>query len=158
MRLALRTIKGKTRDEVEAIGKEIYNSALQAQIAEAGRAAIKARTAEGCTVVVLSGAFDFLLAPFCNAEGLDCWRCTRLSYREERCTGRLDGAEHLGHVKKRYVQELFKGQDIDWQGSWVYSDELTDLPLFSLVGNKYFVVHGGNLPPELPDAFRIVNW
>lgn len=158
MRLALGTLKGKTRAEVEAIGRELYRSALKPRIAEAGLAEIRARRDEGCTVLILSGAFDFLLRPFCVAEAIDCWNSTRLGYERDRCTGFLDGPEHLGEAKSSYVQEIFRGKDIDWQGSSVYSDELTDLPLFSLVGNKFFVVHGKNKAPELPDTFKILRW
>jgi phosphatidylglycerophosphatase C len=158
MRLALRIIKGKTRADVEAIGQEIYESALKPHIAKAALLEIRAKRDEGCTILVLSGAFDFLLGPFCADQSIDLWRSTRLSYELDRCTGFLDGSEHLAEAKSLYVQELFMGRDIDWQKSSVYSDELTDLPLFSLVGNKYFIVHDGKKPPELPSNFKLLRW
>jgi HAD superfamily hydrolase (TIGR01490 family) len=158
MRLALHIIKGKTRADVEAIGQELYESALKPHIAEAGLLEIKAKRDEGCIILVLSGAFDFLLGPFCADQSIDSWRSTRLSYKLDRCTGFLEGSEHLAEAKSLYVQELFRGRDIDWHGSSVYSDELTDLPLFSLVGNKYFIVHDRKNPPELPSNFKLLRW
>lgn len=158
MRLALRLLKGKTRAEVEAIGHELYESALKPYIAEAGLVEIKAKRDEGCTVLVLSGAFDFLLGPFCADQSVDLWRSTRLNYDLDRCTGSLEGGEHLAEAKSLYVQELFKEKNIDWEESSVYSDELTDLPLFSLVGNKYFIVHDGRKPPSLPTNFKVLRW
>lgn len=158
MRLGLRIIQGKTRADVEAIGQELYESALKPHIAEAGLLEIRTKRDEGCTIVVLSGAFEFLLGPFCADQGIDLWRSTRLSYELDRCTGFLEGSEHLAEAKSLYVQELFMGREIDWEESSVYSDELTDLPLFSLVGNKYFIVHDGRKPPELPSTFKLLKW
>jgi HAD superfamily hydrolase (TIGR01490 family) len=158
MRLALRIIRGKTRAKVEVIGRELYESALKPHLAKAGLMEIRAKRDEGCTVLILSGAFDFLLGPFCADQGIDLWRSTRLNYELDRCTGLLEGSEHLGEAKSVHVQEFFKGKDIDWQGSSVYSDELIDLPLFSLVGNKYFIVHDGKQPPELPSNFKLLRW
>lgn len=158
MRLALRVIKGKSRAAVEAMGREIYESGLKPHIAEAGLLEIKAKRDEGCTILVLSGAFDFLLGPFCAEQGIDSWRSTRLSYKLDRYTGFLDGREHLAEAKSLSLQELCGGKEIDWQESSVYSDELTDLPLFSLVGNKYFVVHDGKRPPQLPSDFKLLRW
>lgn len=158
MRLALRIVKGKTRAEVEAIGQELYESALKPHIAEPGLLEIRRKREEGCKILVLSGAFDFLLGPFCVAQEIESWRSTRLDYELDRCTGSLEGSEHLGEAKSLYVRELFREREIDWQGSSVYSDELTDLPLFSLVGNKYFVVHDGKTKPELPADFKLMKW
>jgi phosphoserine phosphatase len=158
MGLALGVIKGKTRAEVEAIGQELYESALKPYIAEAGLSEIRAKRNDGCTILVLSGAFDFLLMPFCVDQGVDSWRSTRLRYELDRCTGLLEGLEHLAEQKSLYVQKLFAGCDVDWRNSSVYSDELADLPLFSLVGNKYFIVRNGGKPPELPSDFRLLMW
>jgi len=158
MGLALHAIKGKTRTDVEAIGRELYDSALKPYIVEAGLSEIKAKRDEGCTILVLSGAFDFLLGPFCADQGIDSWRSTRLRYELDRCTGFLEGSEHIAEEKSLYVQELFAGCDVNWQGSSVYSDELTDLPLFSLVGNKYFIVRNGKKTPELPSNFKLLRW
>jgi len=158
MRLALRIVKGKTRADVEAIGQQLYESALKPYIAEAGLLEIRAKRDEGCTVLVLSGAFDFLVGPFCADQSIDLWRSTRLGCKQDCCTGSLEGSEHLAEAKSAYVQELFLEKDIDWGGSSVYSDELTDLPLFSLVGNKYFIVHDGRKPPKLPPHFKLLRW
>jgi len=158
MRLALRILRGKTRADVEAIGKELYESALKPYITQAGLLEIGAKRDEGYTILILSGAFDFLLGPFCADQDIDLWHSTRLSYELDRCTGFLEGPEHLAAAKSFYIQELFKGTEIDWQGSSVYSDELSDLPLFSLVGNKYFIVHEGKKPPVLPSDFKLLMW
>lgn len=158
MRLALRSVKGKTRADVEALGQELYESVLKPHITEAGLLEIKTKRNEGCTVLILSGAFDFLLGPFCAEQNIDLWRSTRLNYEFDRCTGSLEGSEHLAEAKSLYVQELFAGRDIDWQASSVYSDELTDLPLFSLVGNKYFIAHNERTPAELPSNFKLLRW
>lgn len=158
MSLSLHLLKGKTRSKVEMIGRDLYDSLLKPAISEAGLAEIRAKRKEGCTILILSGAFDFLLAPFCASQGIDCWRSTRLAYEQERCTGLLEGGEHLAETKSVHLQELFADHDVDWQASSVYSDELTDIPLFSLVGNKYFVVHDGNSPPKLPSDMKILRW
>jgi len=158
MRLALHTIKGKARADVEAIGQEIYESTLKRHVSEAGLLEIKRKREEGCTIFVLSGAFDFMLSPFCADQDIDSWHSTRLKYELDSFTGFLKGPEHLAEVKSLYIQEFFVGQNVDWEESSVYSDELTDLPLFSLVGNKYFITHNGKTPLELPSDFKLLKW
>jgi len=158
MQLALRTVQGKSRADVEGIGQELYESALKPHIAEAGLLEIEAKRNEGYIILILSGAFDFLLGPFCADQNIDLWHSTRLGYDLDRCTGFLEGSENLAEAKSLYVQELFKGRDVDWHGSSVYSDELTDLPLFSLVGNKYFITRNGKTPPDLPCNLKVLNW
>ena len=139
MNMALKYLAGKTRTEVEAIGQTIFESRLFSKLNPIGLAEIQRRRDDGYKVVVLSGAFDFILKHFCDRHDIDHWQSTQIAYQDSVCSGRLDGVEFLGEAKRAYLKNHFSQMGVDWNQSCAYSDEIVDAPLFSMVGNRFLV-------------------
>jgi phosphatidylglycerophosphatase C len=158
MGMALQSLKGKTRGEIELIGKEIFETKIVPNLNEIGISEMQKRRTDGYDLIVLSGAFDFILKPFCDLYGIDHWRSTRIAYVNSICSGRLEGEEFLGEAKRLYLQGHFIERNIDWAESCAYSDELVDLPLFSMVGTKIFVAGKSQQQIALPDGIQHVFW
>jgi phosphatidylglycerophosphatase C len=158
MNIALGTLKGKTRTEVELIGEMIFVNKLLPNLNKLGIAEMQKKRDEGYGLVILSGAFDFILKPFCDFYKIDHWQSTRLAYTNDICSGRLAGVEFLGEEKRTYLQNYFSQSTIDWAESCAYSDELTDLPLFSLVGTKFLIVDRSQQIPSSPENIQRVFW
>jgi phosphoserine phosphatase len=158
MNIALSSLKGKTRDEVEHVGRLIFERTIAPNINEAGLMEMKKKSNEGYGVIILSGAFDFILKPFCDFYGVEQWNSTRIAYSNGICTGKLDGVELLGEAKCFYLQNSFSQTEINWVESCAYSDELTDLPLFSMVGSRFFIIGDSGRPPSLPEGIQCVYW
>lgn len=158
MNIALGTLKGKTRAEVELIGKIIYENKLLPNLNKFGIAEMQKKRDEGYGLVILSGAFDFILKPFCDFYQIDHWQSTRLAYTNDICSGQLAGVEFLGEEKRAYLQNYFSQSTIDWAKSCAYSDELVDLPLFSLVGTKFLIVDRSQQMSSSPENIQRVFW
>jgi phosphatidylglycerophosphatase C len=158
MNIALGTLKGKTRAEVESIGEMIFENKLLPNLNKLGIAEMQKKRDEGYGLVILSGAFDFILKPFCDFYQIDLWQSTRLEYTNDICSGRLAGAEFLGEEKRTYLQNYFSQSTINWAESCAYSDELVDLPLFSLVGTKFLIVGRTQQMSHTPEDIKRVSW
>ena len=158
MNIALGTLKGKTRAEVESIGEMIFENKLLPNLNKLGIAEMQKKRDEGYGLVILSGAFDFILKPFCDFYQIDLWQSTRLAYTNDICSGRLAGVEFLGEEKRTYLQNYFSQSTIHWAESCAYSDELVDLPLFSLVGTKFLIVDRSQQLPHTPEDIKRVSW
>jgi phosphatidylglycerophosphatase C len=158
MNIALGTLKGKTRAEVELIGQMIFENKLLPNLNKLGIAEMQKKRDEGYGLVILSGAFDFILKPFCDFYQIDLWQSTRLAYTNDICAGRLAGVEFLGEEKRTYLQNHFSQSTINWAESCAYSDELVDLPLFSLVGTKFLIVDRSQRMSHTPEDIKRVSW
>lgn len=65
-------------------------------------ARLHAHRDRGDRVVVVSGNYEWLLAPWCDAHGVECL-ASRLEIRAGRLTGRYDGAQCAGTHKPERV-------------------------------------------------------
>ena len=156
--VALADFRGWSRTELERFGKDRYEQSLRPQLVPAALAELDRCRAAGRQVVVVSGAFDFLLAPFCAAHGISDWEATRVAFAGERCLGRLAGVEMRGEAKVEYLRRVWADVDVDWAGSVAYSDELSDLPMLTLAGTGFVV--GDRVPRHtcLPAGLAWGTW
>lgn len=67
------------------------------------RARLHAHRDRGDRVLVVSGNYEWLLAPWCEAVGVECL-ASRLEVRAGRLTGRYDGPQCVGAEKARRVR------------------------------------------------------
>lgn len=158
MRLSLAYLEGKTRTEIELLGKKIFDHEILPNLNKSGIAEMQKKRDAGYGIVILSGAFDFLLKPFCELYEIDHWQSTRLAYDNNICSGWIEGVEFLGKAKSLYLQRYFAQSNIDWAESCAYSDELVDLPLLSMVGNKFLVLNHPVQPSASPEDIQRVFW
>lgn len=62
-----------------------------------------------------------------------------LSFKDGVCTGFMLPPNNFGKQKVVSISKTLVLPNFDLQNSFVYSDSITDLPLFNLVGNKFMV-------------------
>ena len=156
--VALARFSDASRDELDALGRRIYENHLRPEVIPAALATLQRHRTDGFRVVVISGAFDFLLEPFCREHGLVDRVGTGLAWDGDRCRGRLGGPEMRAEEKVKFLQRNFADTPVDWSASVAYSDELTDLPMLRCVGNGFVV--GGHISRSatLPAGLRWGSW
>jgi HAD superfamily phosphoserine phosphatase-like hydrolase len=92
-------------------------------------ARLRAHRVAGDRVVVVSGNFERLLAPWCEAEGVELL-ASALECRDGRLTGRYDGPQCAGEEKARRVRAF--------AGAWprerieAHGDTAEDLPMLAM--------------------------
>ena len=131
--------RGWSRARLNQLGESLYDSRLRPCLIPPAIAELRIRREKGFQLVVVSGAFDFLLAPFCAEHGITLYGCSQVGFDGDTCTGRIQGSEMLGETKRRFLARQFSRTPVDWDQSYAYSDELTDLPLLAMVGNPCFI-------------------
>ncbi|WMN68091.1 HAD-IB family phosphatase [Vibrio parahaemolyticus] len=106
---------------------------------------------KGYKVILVSGGYSIYLKEF--RKGLfDEVIATEIELVNDVSSGRLKGLDCLGENKIEKVFSRINKELIDYENSYVYSDSITDLPLFSLAKNK--VVISKNKPQHWPK----INW
>jgi|SRR5579885_1102909 len=155
---SLQILRGMPAAEVSALGRRLYAGLLAPRLRPAGLRELAERRAEGCEVLLVTGAFDFLVAPFAEAQGIGLWRATRLKYENAICCGAIDGQELTGAAKLRAVEDLLAGRQPDWTESWAYGDEKSDGIVLSRVGRPVWIKTGRKMPAGFPATCRAARW
>ena len=91
--------------------------------------------AQGDKVVLVSGGFDFYLAPWCKQHGLDLI-CSTLETRGNHLTGRYQGAQCVGEEKARRVRERYAIAAYDQ--CYAYGDTHEDEAMLTLAQRKFY--------------------
>jgi putative phosphoserine phosphatase/1-acylglycerol-3-phosphate O-acyltransferase len=155
---ALRTLRGASAAKVAALGERIFRERLNPTLRGIARTEVARARADGCELVLATGAFDFLARPVAAELGIAHVLCTRVEMHADVCAGRIDGTEVRGTIKAEALKSHFADRPVDWAGSRAFSDELEDLPLLSLVGTPTFVARSGVRPDGLPAHIPVVGW
>ncbi len=102
---------------------------------------LRQHQAQGNRVMILSGAFEGLLAVVGERLGVDHVLGTRLVQRNGRYVGRALSPICHGQGKVQRLQAYLAGpgKGIDLQASYAYADSLTDWPLLQMVGHPVAV-------------------
>jgi HAD superfamily hydrolase (TIGR01490 family) len=136
--VVLAPLTGWREEEIAEFGRAFYANRLQRRVRATAAARLRWHLDAGHEVHVLSGAFDFILEPFCREHSLPSFRGSALEHCSGRFTGRLS-REFLGEEKAEHVRILADQGQIDLSASYAYSDEFTDLPMLSMVGKPVLV-------------------
>jgi HAD superfamily hydrolase (TIGR01490 family) len=131
--------KGWSRDKLADFGQFLYKQELRPFLRPAALEELKRCRIEGLLPVVVSGAFDFFVQPFCAEHEIDVYVCTQLAFSLDVCLGCLQEPEMRAEHKRTALRQLFSEYEIDWEGSCAFTDELSDLPLLEMVGRPCLV-------------------
>lgn len=121
--------------QVNAAGERFARDLLPTMLRPEAMQRIDWHRARGDAIVVVSGAFDCYLAPWCRQQGLDLETST-LEQRDGWLTGRYRGAQCVGAEKARRVRERFDLRQYD--EIYAYGDTPEDGELLALAGMRYY--------------------
>ncbi len=156
---ALRGLRGLTTAKVSALGEHLHAVRLAPQVRAAAFAEIGRRRAAGFLIVIATGTFDFVVAPFARAVRADMVIATSVAFKDGHCLGRVIGAETLGPAKAAALKVKAEAHGpIDWDASCAYSDSMIDRPLLAMVGERRFVSRKSLLPADAPAGTTLVSW
>jgi HAD superfamily phosphoserine phosphatase-like hydrolase len=157
-RIALAHLDGWSRSEVTALGQQLYERQLGPALIPGALDELRRRREAGFRVVIATGAFEFLIRPFCADYGVRDLVAAPLEWSGDRCRGYASRVEVEGIEKLRRVETLLTGEQVSWTASVAYSDDLVDTPVLTRVGCGFLV--GGGLPrsAELPPGVLHGTW
>lgn len=120
---------------LEARGLEFARAGLPGVIRPKAIERIVWHQRRGDTVVVVSGAFDVYLRPWCEAHEV-ALICSSLAHRHGRLTGRYLGRQCVLEEKARRVRAAYDLARYD--RIYAYGDTREDLGLLALAHERYY--------------------
>ena len=132
---------GLRPEEGQEIFRWVTDQALIPSLRPDVAEVLRQHQAEGHLVVLVSGAFQELLACFGERLGVQHIVGTRLELNRGRYTGRAIKPPCFGPDKVTLLTKLLekRGLEVDLSQSFAYGDGIFDVPLLELVGNPVAV-------------------
>lgn len=159
MRKAIATIKGLTTEEVRNETRAWYQEYMAPNAAPGGFRAVEWHKKQGHKTVLLTSSSPY--ASECAVEqfGLDGALSSHYDLDGDRLTGDFRSPLCYGAGKIEYAQEYAKGNGIDLDESYFYTDSISDLPMLKVVGHPRVVQPDPRLRREaVKRGWDIVDW
>jgi fatty acyl-CoA reductase len=152
LRKFYRRYDGAPVEQINRLAAEAFSEIVLPNAFPAGLRRIREHRAAGHTVVFLTGALDFTIAPM--APLADVMATATLRTRDGRYTGELEEVPYAGDARASYLRRLAKELGADLPKSYAYADSLSDLPMLETVGHPVAV----NPDPRLRRIARDRRW
>lgn len=151
----IRFIRGIKEEDMEATVKEFYNEVLSKIIYSDSINMIKKLKKEGCKIILISASPEFYLNSLYNIKEVDKIIGSTIRAKEGIYENRMEGENCKGEEKIKRLMAYLKENNIevDFKNSYMFSDSLSDLPLFNLVGNPYLINYR-----KKHESIEILNW
>lgn len=136
---AYKIIGGWEVSEVEKLLRECFSKEIRARIFPQALDLIKNHQMKGHEVVLTSGSIDCLLRIISKYIGANFVIATALKIENNKYNGEVVGPVIHGESKVRAILNFISEHDFSLEGSYAYSDDVSDLPLLRLVQNPVAV-------------------
>ena len=137
----LKFIDGKTEKEIKLLVERFYKNRLSKILYEDAIKMMKNLKQEGYSVYLISASPEFYLYELYAIEEIDKIIGTKFLFEEGIFKRRMDGNNCKGYEKVNRLKEVLSEENIevDFANSYMFSDSLSDKPLFDLVGKPYLI-------------------
>lgn len=137
---ALKFVKGRSRDELIEMGREIVEERIFPRLYDGIVEAMKHHQEQGDLTFLVTASPDGVAKVIAEGLNMTDGLGTRAKVDEDGFfTGELEGDLMHGEEKRKAVRELAEEYDIDLDHSFAYSDSISDLPLLESVGHPQVV-------------------
>lgn len=142
-------------EQMNALVKEFYEKKLSKLLYKDAIDKIRELKSKGYKVYLISASAEFYLKELYNIPEVDKVIGTRYKMNDKMHCSIMEGENCKGEEKvKRLKEELEKeNMQVDFKNSYMFSDSLSDLPLFNLVGNPYLINY-----KKGHETIKILNW
>ena len=153
LKVAKETLSGVSYKDISRMWPEVLAGILPRIYPEV-LAEVHRHQDEGRLTYIVSAAGSDLVAQLADVLGMDGGIGTRYVVADGAYTGEIEGPFVYGIGKVLAIEELSKEVEFDLEGSWAYSDSVSDLPMMRLVG------HAVAVNPDAPqlEIARFEGW
>jgi HAD superfamily hydrolase (TIGR01490 family) len=134
----LQLTKGWDRHEVERLVREVLIEVIDPYVYQEALDLIALHRAEGRQIYIVSSSPEEVVRPLAGHFGVSGVIATRARIVDGRYTGELEFYAY-GESKAEAVRSLAERVGIELEGSYAYTDSITDLPLLEAVGHPVAV-------------------
>ncbi|MBU3182987.1 HAD-IB family hydrolase [Clostridium psychrophilum] len=151
----IRFIDGIEENDMKKVVKEFYEKRLSKILYKDAIDMIKKMKKDGYKIYLISASAEFYLSELYNIKEVDKVIGTRFVKENGLHRNKIIGENCKGEEKVKRLKEVLKkgNVEVDFENSCMFSDSLSDLPLFNLVGYPYLV----NFKKK-NDKIEILKW
>ncbi len=151
----IRFIDGIEQNEMKKIVEEFYEKRLSKILYNDAIVMIKKMKAQGYKIYLISASAEFYLNQLYNIKEVDKVIGTKFALEHGFHRNEIIGENCKGDEKVKRLKEVLKSENVqvDFEGSYMFSDSLSDLPLFNLVGHPYLINFR-----KTHDKIEILKW
>lgn len=148
-------IDGIEEEKLQELVREFYETSLVNIFYSDAIDMMRKLKAEGCKVILISASAEFYLNELYGIEEVDKIIGTKFKVVDGRQTRIIEGENCKGDAKVVRLMEYLKQEkiDVDFKNSYMFSDSLSDSPLFHLVGHPYLINY-----KKKQDKFEVLHW
>ena len=152
-------VKGKTVVELDSLCDLATGTKLLPSVHPEAIAVINMHRNNGRPAVILSSALERICRTIASELGMDDCICSSLESADGLLTGKPSGRICFGREKLARLTGYCKDGNIDLSGSWYYSDAISDVPVFEVVGHPVCVNPDRTLKKEgKRRGWTILEW
>jgi len=129
-RFYLWSLKGQSKDTTETCALEFFQKKIVPNYHQIIIEKVRCHVENNDFVVVSSGGYDLYLKHFCEQENIPYLNCTKIAFNGNNCSGVFDGPDCMFEQKVVEIERLIKDNNWQFREKVVYSDSITDMPLF----------------------------
>jgi HAD superfamily hydrolase (TIGR01490 family) len=148
-------IDGVDESKMQELVREFYDEKFSKIFYQDAIDAMRKLKKEGYKIILISASAEFYLNELYKIKEVDKIIGTRFKVVEGRHTRKIEGENCKGEEKVKRLMEYLEEEnmDVDFKNSYMFSDSLSDSPLFYLVGNPYLINFN-----KKNDEFNILHW
>jgi HAD superfamily hydrolase (TIGR01490 family) len=141
---AAKLTAGWEQDRVRQVVTEVLEEVITPLIYAEALELMHDHRAAGRMIVIVSSSPEEIVEPLAKMLRVDDWIATKPRVEDGKYTGELDFYAYGPH-KADAIKKLATEEDIQLEGSYAYTDSVTDLPMLEAVGNPVVVNPDKNL-------------
>lgn len=148
MNYAFSFLKGWPIEKLSKIIESFFEEKLEKKFFKEGLELVKKHKSRGDKIILLSNAFDFLVARIARFLNADGYIGTKLEIENGTFTGKISGDIVYGGKKIDYIENFSRENNFSAADSWAYADHTSDLPFLKIVKYPVTVNPDRNLLKE----------
>ncbi|WP_123053447.1 HAD-IB family hydrolase [Clostridium sp. JN-1] len=148
-------IDGIEEKKMKSLVEEFYEKRLSKIFYKDAIDTMKKLKKQGCKIYLISASAEFYLNELYKIEEVDKVIGTKFTCEHGIYRRKIIGENCKGEEKVKRLMSVLKEENIevDFKNSYMFSDSLSDMPLFKLVGNPYLINY-----KKPYDKIKILNW
>jgi HAD superfamily hydrolase (TIGR01490 family) len=129
-KLCLYKLKGLSADELAFYTEKFYQEVIKKNYNKLIIEKLISDVEQDNIVVIISGGYQPYIEKFCNEFNVKYLLCNKLQIKNGYLSGFLEGKDCMFNEKVLQLNTLIKNEELQYSNSKVYSDSITDMPLF----------------------------
>jgi HAD superfamily hydrolase (TIGR01490 family) len=127
--------EGMSEDRLFLLAEDVFENVIRPSIYTNARSLVEQSRRTGLTVVLISGALDWIVRRVADHLGADEIIANRLEMKDRVATGKLLKPIVAGPEKARLIREHAREKSHDLNECFAFSDSYSDVPMLSVVGH-----------------------